>query len=179
MMRKKLFIAVIALMTLGAAAPAFAQTATPVPVETAVTGQSSASAAPTKDRKVKLDKKMRRIGNCDSACTVADSACGKRIVTRSKARAIKSRRGYCQSDTAVCPASDCRPCAPANCAPVNCTPANCAVQRTDSVCCRNSSAGCQQGRGYRPGGRHRHHHGASDCRQACPATPATAPAAAE
>lgn len=170
-------------MTLGAAAPAFAQTATPVPVETAVTGQPSASAAPTKDRKVKLDrkldKKMRRIGNCDSACTVADSACGKRIVTRSKTRAIKSRRECCQPDSAVCPASGCRPCAAANCAPVNCTPANCAVQRTDSVCCRNSSAGCQQGRGYRPGGRHRHHHGASDCRQACPATPATAPAAAE
>lgn len=170
-------------MTLGAAAPAFAQTATPVPVETAVTGRSSASAVPTKDRKLKLDrkldKKIRRIENCDSVCTVADSACCERIVTKSKARAIKSRRGYCQSDTAVCPASDCRPCAPANCDPANCTPANCAAQQTDSVCCRNSSADCHRGRGHRHGGRHRRHHGASDCRQACPATPATAPAAAE
>ncbi len=170
-------------MTLGAAAPAFAQTATPVPVETAVTGQSSASAVPAKDRKLKLDrkldKKIRRIENCDSVCTVADSACCERIVTKSKARAIKSRRGYCQSDTAVCPASDCRPCAPANCDPANCTPANCAAQQTDSVYCRNSSADCHRGRGYRHGGRHRRHHGASDCRQACPANQTGSPSTAK
>lgn len=169
-MKKKLFSALIALMAIGLATPAFAQTTTSEPTQPQATTQVAAS--PTKERKIKdlkahkgkkFDKKMRRIQKCDSLCAADTAKCLKANNFRKGRKGDCHRRRPCQGDTAVCPPQNCRPCAPQACQ----------SQQGDSTCtCNPQAKYCRGQKDYAHKGKHHRHHHGKDLRRSRPAVSA-------
>lgn len=180
-MRKKLLIAIAALLTFGLSTPLYAQdTKTAAAEPTVKTDEASEIKADyAKARKdIKFKKSGRKHMASKKRCLAKDSLCAADSVCRRDMRAAKcakSRRIRCAADSSRCKnyTTDCKG-----------KPADCKGKPAD---CKGVAPGCKQpcdtsctarpcGRGdkaIRHGGhRHhgRHHHGMrpDNCRKACP-----------